>query len=174
MHGACFFGWKQLLAALIAGDCAALEQACGLHALKQAAERCTAQLEALLHVALRQATALVAQQIVQDHALCAGQLHRVGQYLVTGLLPVKFPCVVLSGVFQENITFPETVRPGGPGQTFYDTADGLLHLLHGCSASVSAFGIYKSYYTAGSRLRQPWNDRINKKSIDNLVISPYN
>ena len=48
-------------------------------------------------------------------ALCAGQLHRVGQYLVTGLLPVKFPCVVLSGVFQENITFPETVRPGGPG-----------------------------------------------------------
>lgn len=32
MHGACFFGWKQLLAALVARDRAALEQACGLHA----------------------------------------------------------------------------------------------------------------------------------------------
>ena len=151
VHGACLVRRQELLAALVARDRAALEQACGLHALKQAAERCTAQLEALLHVALRQATALVAQQIVQDHALCAGQLYKPG---------LRCRCVQMAADLI--------------GQTFYDTADGLLHLLHGCSASVSAFGIYKSYYTAGSRLRQPWNDRINKKSIDNLVISPYN
>ena len=43
----------------------------------------------------------------------AGQLHGVGKNMVAGLLPIKFPCVVLSGVLQEYVTFPETVRPGG-------------------------------------------------------------
>lgn len=46
--------------------------------------------------------------------LGAGQLHSVGQYLVAGLLPIKSPCIVLPGIFQEHITFPEAVRPGGP------------------------------------------------------------
>ena len=45
----------------------------------------------------------------------AGQLHGVGQHPVTGLLPVKLPCVVLPGALQVHITFPETVRPGRAG-----------------------------------------------------------
>ena len=45
----------------------------------------------------------------------AGQLHGVGQHPVTGLLPVKLPCVVLRSALQVHITFPETVRPGRAG-----------------------------------------------------------
>ena len=45
----------------------------------------------------------------------AGQLHGVGQHPVTGLLPVKLPCVVLRGALQVHITFPEAVRPGRAG-----------------------------------------------------------
>lgn len=45
----------------------------------------------------------------------AGQLHSVGQHPVTGLLPVKLPCVVLRGALQVHITFPETMRPGRAG-----------------------------------------------------------
>ncbi len=41
----------------------------------------------------------------------SGQLHGIGKNIVAGLLPIKFPCVVLSGVLQEYVTFPETVRP---------------------------------------------------------------
>lgn len=45
----------------------------------------------------------------------AGQLHGVGQNTVTGLLSVKAPCVMLPGILQENVAFPETVRPGRAG-----------------------------------------------------------
>ena len=50
-----------------------------------------------------------------DASHLAGQLHGVGQHPVTGLLPVKLPCVVLPGALQVHITFPETVRPGRAG-----------------------------------------------------------
>ena len=53
----------------------------------------------------------------------AGQLHGVGQHPVTGLLPVKLPCVVLPGAFQENVTLPKTVCPRGPGHP----KQGLIH-----------------------------------------------
>ena len=54
-------------------------------------------------------------EIAPDNIILgAGQLHSVGQYLVAGLLPVETPYIVLPGIFQEHITFPEAVRPGGP------------------------------------------------------------
>lgn len=56
-------------------------------------------------------------------ALCAGQLHRIGQYLVTGLFSIELPCVVLPGAFQENVTLPKTVCPRGPGHP----KQGLIH-----------------------------------------------
>ena len=45
----------------------------------------------------------------------AGQLHGVGQNTVTGLLPIKAPCVMLPGILQENVALPETVCPGRAG-----------------------------------------------------------
>ncbi len=56
-------------------------------------------------------------------ALCAGQLHRIGQYLVTGLFSIELPCVVLPDAFQENVTLPKTVCPRGPGHP----KQGLIH-----------------------------------------------
>ena len=58
--------------------------------------------------------------------LCACQLHGVGQYLVAGLLPVEPPCIVLPGIFQKHITFPEAVRPGGPGHPQQGLVHGLI------------------------------------------------
>ena len=59
-------------------------------------------------------------------ALCAGQLHRIGQYLVTGLFSIELPCVVLPGAFQENVTLPKTVCPRGPGHPQQSLVHGLI------------------------------------------------
>ena len=59
-------------------------------------------------------------------ALGADQLHGVGQNTVTGLLPIKLPCVVLPGVLQEYVTLPETVRPGGAGHPQQGLVLGLV------------------------------------------------
>ena len=59
-------------------------------------------------------------------ALCAGQLHCIGQYLVTGLFSIELPCVVLPGAFQENVTLPKTVCPRGPGHPQQSLVHGLI------------------------------------------------
>lgn len=66
-------------------------------------------------------------EIAPDSILLgAGQLHGVGQYLIEGLFSVEPPCVVLPGIFQEHVTFPEAVRPRGPGHPQQGLVHGLI------------------------------------------------
>ena len=82
-------------------------------------------------------------------ALCAGQLHRIGQYLVTGLFSIELPCVVLPGAFQENVTLPKTVCPRGPGHP----KQGLIHgLIAGGVPMDNAFANVKVILIKGGML----------------------
>ena len=49
-------------------------------------------------------------------ALCPGQLHGIRKNRVAALLLVVTPCIVRGGIADENVTLPETVRPGRAGK----------------------------------------------------------